>query len=439
MKKTILILFTLFTVSTAFGQNVINLFNKSNDFFYLLDEKKFTDAYALFDDSTKTKISEDNLKTLWTSINTKLGATKSIDAVRSSKEGEYIAITSEGKFENGDQNFILVFNKAEKIVGLWTPPTQTKAVYNLPTYADTTLYKESSIYVKSDKHQLAGILTIPKKAKNYPIVVFVHGSGPSDMDESVGANKPFKDIAIGLAAKGIASIRYVKRTLVYAHEFTNVFTLKEEVLDDAATAIALAKATPGINPKAVYLFGHSLGGMLAPRISVASPGLAGIILAAAPARKLTDIIIDQNKYAFEKLNDTTAKAKEMLNSALKEIEKTRVGALGTAKPDSVLLGLPLKYWIDLNSNDQVATLKKISGTRAYIANGAFDFQVPQTDFELWKAAVGKKSNVTLKLYPQLNHLLSIQTEKGTAAQYQIPNNVSEEFINDIATWIKAGK
>ncbi|UKT62760.1 alpha/beta hydrolase [Pedobacter mucosus] len=437
MKKSILFLVALFFTTTAFSQNVIQLFNSANDFFKLLQEEKFTEAHVYFDANLKTKLTEESLKKLWTDIGTKLGKAESFDAIQSKAQGEFFAVTVEGKFANGDQNFLLGFNKEQKIVGLFLAPAKSAAAYVKPIYADTNLYKEKSVYLTTPGHQLAAIITTPKNIKNFPVVVFVHGSGPSDMDETVGSNKPFKDLAAGFASKGIASIRYVKRTLIYANEFNKPFTVKEEVLDDATAAIALAKTVEGANPKAIYVFGHSLGGMLAPKIATTSAEIAGVVLAAAPARRFTDLIIEQNNYMFNLSKDTTAANKKQLADAILEINKSKISQLGTTvKPDSIILGLPAKYWVDINNYNQVAVAKTLK-QRIYVLQGGNDFQVSKSDFDLWNTAIGKKKNVTVKYYPELNHLLSIQTEKGTTAQYQIPVSVSETLVNDVATWIKA--
>ncbi|MCZ4245525.1 DUF3887 domain-containing protein [Pedobacter punctiformis] len=438
MKKSILFVAALFLfTTTAFSQNVINLFNSANQFFTLMQEGKFPEAHNYFDESVKTKITQEALQKLWTDLNAKLGKADTFDAIQSKVQGEYFTVTVEGKFENGSQNFILGFNKAEKIVGLFLTPAQGAKAYLKPAYADTNLYAEKSVYLNTPGHQLAAIVTTPKNVKNFPVVVFVHGSGPGDMDETVGPNKPFKDIAAGLAAKGIGSVRYVKRTLVYPNDFAKVFTVKEEVLDDATAAIAMAKTVSGADQKNIYLFGHSLGGMLAPRIAALTPDLAGVILAAAPARKLTDIILDQNKYMFELSKDTTEANRKNLADAITQIEKSRITQLGAIKPDSIVLGLPAAYWSDLNNYDQVAAAKKMSKTRIFVVQGGNDFQIGQTDYNLWNEALGKKKNGRLKLYPELNHLFSPQTEKGSTAQYQVAVSVSETLINDIAAWIKA--
>lgn len=434
MKKTILLIALLFVSTVSFSQNVLSLFSKTNQFFIYMAEEKYPDAHKFFDETEQAKITPDNLKQLWANITTNIGKPVTLDAIQSKIQGEYYAVTVEGEFEKDKQNFVVLFNKAEKIIGLFMPPKAS--TYNKPLYADTNLYTEKSVYLQTPGHQLAAVITTPKNVKNFPMVVLVHGSGPSDMDETVGPNKPFKDLATGLASKGIGSVRYVKRTLVYAHEFAKVFTVKEEVTDDAVAAVALAKTVAGANPKSIYVLGHSLGGMLAPRIATLTPDVAGIILAAAPARKLTDIIVEQNKYMFSLAKDSTEAGKKQLETVVAEIEKSKIAKLNDVKADSLIIGLPAAYWIDLNGYDQVAVAKKMTKQRIFVIQGGNDIQVSETDYNLWATGLAKKPNVTFKLYPELNHLLSPQTEKSNGTQYQVPANVSETLINDIATWLK---
>lgn len=433
MKKIILVIALLFVAATSYSQNVINLFSKSDQFFALLEAGKFDTAHQYFDVSEQSKISAENLKELWVSIKNNFGVVTSLDPTQSKIQGEYYVVTVAGKFERNEQDFLLVFNKSEKIVGLFMPPKA--AAYRSPTYADTTLYKEQTTYLNSGTHQLAAIITIPKNVKNFPVVVMVHGSGPADMDGTVGPNKPLKDIAVGLASNGVASVRYVKRTLIYAGDFKGAFTVKEETMDDAIAAIAMAKTVQGADVNNIYLFGHSLGGMLAPRLATLAPTLKGIILAAAPARKLTDIIIDQNKYMYQQTKDTTAASKKILADVITSLEPTKLTKLGTIKADSIIMGLPASYWIDLNTYDQVETAKKIT-KRIMVIQGGNDFQVSQIDYKIWDEALGNKPNVALKFYPTLNHLLSSQIEMGNSQQYQAPANVDLQLINDLANWIK---
>lgn len=438
MKKLFLMFTLLLFTFGAFAQGVVALMNRSGDFFDTLTAGKFEAATTFFDPSLQAQVKAEHLQALWDKLNAQMGKYESAEIIQSKTEGEYFVVVVEGKFEKDTQRFVLAFNQAEKMVGFYLQPKAAATAYTLPAYADTANIKQTEVKIKGTKNDLVGMLTTPKTGSNFPVVILVHGSGPGDMDQSVGAVKPFKDIALGLAAKGIASIRYVKRTLVFPQEYTGAFTVKEEVTNDAVAAINLSKTIPEINKKQIYVFGLSLGSMLAPRIATLAPDIKGIILAAAPARKFTDLIIDQNNYMFGLANDTTQATKERFNKGLAMIETTRLNKLGNFKPDSLILSLPASYWVDLNTYDQVATAKKLS-QRIMIIQGGMDFQVSEADYKIWSTALAKKSNVNLKFYPELNHLLTPQTEKGTADQYKNPANVAETFINDLATWIKAGK
>lgn len=435
--KFLKILFVLLFISHfSFSQNVFSLMNRADQFFETMNQGKFEEAHDFMDESVKSQISIDELKLFWLRLENSLGTYQSVDGAKSSVQGEYFQVMLTCGFSKGSQPFTFVFNKAEKLVGFFIAPKPNEAVYSPASYADTTLYKEQEVKIKFAEGEMAGIFTSPKKLSNFPVVILVHGSGPADMDETVGANKPFKDLAAGLAAQGIASLRYVKRSMIYPNTFNKAFTVKEEVLDDAITAINLAASLPGVNKSQIYLFGHSLGGMLAPRIANLVPSLKGIILAAAPARKFTDLVIEQNEYLYKASGDTTAEGKQQLVESIKEIEKTRLTKLGSIKPDSLILGAPASYWIDLNNYDQVASAKKIKN-RILVIQGEKDFQVSVGDFNIWKSGLAANKNASFKLYPDLNHLFSVQTEKGNGSQYRVPANVDINLIKDISTWIKS--
>src|SRR5205085_1455810 len=67
------------------------------------------------------------------------------------------------------------------------------------------------------------------------------------------------------------------------------FTVKDETIDDALAAVTLLRATPGIEPKKIFVPGHSLGGALVPRIGLADQGsVAGFIVFAGATRPLED-------------------------------------------------------------------------------------------------------------------------------------------------------
>ena len=435
MKSFKLIIALLFITQLTFAQSIISLINRADSFFDTMDKGKFEEAHAFFDESVKDKISPDDLKLFWLRLGNSLGTYESVEGAQNKTQGELYQVTLNCAFTKGSQGFTFIFNKSEKLLGFFVAQTTSEAVYVEPAYADSNLYRQKEVQIKFANGQMAGMLTTPKVGSNFPLVVLVHGSGPSDMDETVGPNKPFRDLAVGLAAKGIASIRYVKRSMIYANEFTKAFTVKEEVLDDALAAIEIARGVSGVNKSKIFLMGHSLGGMLAPRIAALAPDLAGIILAAAPARKLSDIIAEQNKYLYGISGDTTSAMRKQFQETANEIDRSRLLKLGDIKPESIILSAPASYWIDINNYDQLASARKFA-KKILIFQGEKDFQVSVQDFNIWRAALAANKNVSFKLYPDLNHLLSSQKEKGNGLQYRSPANVSLKLIEDIAIWIK---
>ncbi|MBE6610963.1 MAG: alpha/beta fold hydrolase, partial [Ruminococcaceae bacterium] len=130
---------------------------------------------------------------------------------------------------------------------------------------------EKIIVGEGGLYPLNGILTLPDDlTAPVPAVVFVHGSGSSNMDEKIFKLTPFKDLAEGLAAHGIASVRYDKRSFAHAvkmlRDKSRPLTVREETIEDAILAAELLKSDSRIDPSRVFIIGHSMGGMLAPRI-----------------------------------------------------------------------------------------------------------------------------------------------------------------------------
>src|SRR5206468_3319025 len=116
----------------------------------------------------------------------------------------------------------------------------------------------------------------------FPGVVLVHGSGAGDRDETMAPpsapSKPFRDLAWGLAQQGIVVLRYDKRARVQPAWYAGKnFTVYDEAIDDALSALTLLRQQPEVDGRHTYQLGHSLGAMLAPRIGKADGKVAGII------------------------------------------------------------------------------------------------------------------------------------------------------------------
>ncbi|PKM88896.1 MAG: hypothetical protein CVU87_06455 [Firmicutes bacterium HGW-Firmicutes-12] len=182
------------------------------------------------------------------------------------------------------------------------------------------------------------------------MVVLIHGSGPNDRDETIGPNKPFKDLALGLATSGVGVLRYDKRTLVHGQKILSEaegLTVQKETIEDALLAVSLIKGMEKVDPNRIYVLGHSLGGMLVPRIGLQTNDLAGLIIVAGAARPLEDLIIDQMTYLAELDGAISDSEKANIAEAEKLALKVKDPSLDSDTPASELLGIPAAYWLDL--------------------------------------------------------------------------------------------
>lgn len=345
------------------------------------------------------------------------------------------------QFESIKVDVKVALNAKGEVSGLFFLPTSAGSeVAGPPAYANTNAFHERDFTVGSVEWRLPGTLTMPAETggKSSPALVLVHGSGPNDRDQTLGAVKPFRDLAWGLASKGIAVLRYEKRTKEYADRFKGPdqlkITVREETIDDALSAVKQLRETEGIDPKRIFVLGISLGGTLAPRIAQADPHIAGLVIMAGATRPLEDLIVDQTHYLLSLKEEQSPAEQDQLHQL--EAAAARVKQLrpADASSSSNVMGAPVGYWLDLRAHDPVLEAKALKQP-ILILQGGRDYQVTQTDFNQWKQGLGASPRVAFELYPQLNHLFVSGEGKSTPQEYEKPGHVSATVIADIADWI----
>ncbi len=265
-----------------------------------LSQGAFDQVSSSFSPEMLAALPTTKLQDTWTSLLKQTGDFKNITEVIQTHQGEYDIIYVTSTFDKGTIDIKIVFDSSAQVSGLFCVPAGTGKsalhVYTSASYSDPNAFTELEIEINHGEWSLPGTLTLPQGEGPFPALVLVHGSGPNDRDETIGPNKPFRDLAEGLASQGIAVLRYDKRTKVFPEkmaELVNSLTVQEEVIDDTLAAIAYLQNIPEIDQQRIFLLGHSLGGMLAPRIATQAPELAGIIILAGPTRPLEDLILEQ--------------------------------------------------------------------------------------------------------------------------------------------------
>jgi fermentation-respiration switch protein FrsA (DUF1100 family) len=392
-----------------------------------------------FDDVMQKALPDDKRKELWQALIKQVGPFRKRGGTRVEKAGKFDVVLVTCQFEKTALDVRVVFNAEKQVSGLQFRPAQGAYDFKPPSYAWPESYREEKVVVGSGEWALPGTLTLPRGDGPFAAAVLVHGSGPHDRDETIGPNKPFRDLAWGLASQGVAVLRYEKRTHTHATRMVSIkeaLTIKEETIDDALLAVAELRKHKEIDAKHIIVIRHSLGATVAPQIGVRDPAIAGLVLLAGNARPLEDVILDQIGYIKSLNGKLTDKDRDELGELKEQVSRVKDPKLTADTPAKELpLGIPAAYWLALRAYDQTATASRLTRP-IFIVQGERDYQVTMDDFEKWKKALASHRNVTFRSYAKLNHLFMEGEGKAKPAEYDKAGHVSRELINDLAEWIK---
>ena len=281
------------------------------------------------------------------------------------------------------------------------------------------------------------MLTMPAGNGPHPAVVLVPGSGPGSMDLNVGGSTIFRDLAWGLAARGVAVVRFNKRPTQHAAAFKALRrkpSLDEEYIEDASSAAAYLRTVAGVDPKRIFVFGNSMGATLAATIANRN-GLPGAIIMAGSPRSIGDILIEQATYGLSIAKD----AKERTRAEEVIADGKRINAITPeSDPEEIIHGSPVKVWRELAAIQPVEQVRALSarGGRALILHGDRDYLISLADWQAWQP-VATLPGVTMRRFPKLNHIMQEGEGKMTFEEYRWTRPVSGEFIGAVADWIKA--
>lgn len=330
-------------------------------------------------------------------------------------------------YENISLNYNVVFNDDKVIEGLSFADYQEKVTVVMPS-----TIKETTIVAAVNDLGLEGILTTPAEGDSFPCVIFVHGSGATDKDETIFNNKPFRDLAWGLAERGIASYRYDKRNYAYPEQFTEAtITLYDETINDASEIFKMVQNFENIEYDSVYILGHSLGGYAMPLIAQDTEA-NGYIIMAGSTRPLEVLILEQVEYLARLDGDFSEEDQNYLASYQSEIDK--LNNLDVLTDSTYIMGAPKSYWAFLQTYDPIDVAKDMN-EKVLVLQGKRDYQVTLKDYDRWFNAFGTNDNWSFRLYDQLNHLMMPGEGQPSNVEYTSVNYVDTQVIEDIANWI----
>jgi len=441
LSKLIIVLFLSFNFANAIAQKNESLaVQKAVEIIELFKTEQYEKAYTFCDVLMHRRATADRFQVIWEALATANGDLKEVGATRYYFSDTFHVTTTKLKFKNGSVGLRLSFNLDWQISGLYI--VDAEPMYNIPTYANTFGFYEIKIPFGPVGFENEAILTVPIQEKKYPCIIIIGGSGPVDKDLIFGPNRIYKDFAWGLANKGIATVRYDKRTKAYfgkimkEHKNGNYYTIEQEYLDDLNEIVKKVSKKNAVDPNRIYLMGHSQGAGLMPLFLKQNKKVAGAIMAAGNYRSLQDLML----YQFEYLKPIQAKTKQ--DSALFDnlallAQNAKIKNLPNTFPnDSLPAMYPFSYWNYLNKINNIE-LAKSNKKPVLVLQGDRDYQVPIGEYLKWKQALVAKTNYQFTSFQKLNHLFLEGEGKSTPDEYFNRSNVPEYVIDEITKWIKA--
>lgn len=313
---------------------------------------------------------------------------------------------------------------------------QEQFAWDPPSYADEAAFEERTVTLEAPGScELGGTLAIPESEGSVPGVVIGHGSGPVDRDGTFGPNRPYKELAWGLTSRGVAVLRYDKRTHACDIDRSDM-TIDDVVTDDAITALERLRAEDRVAGDSVFFVGHSLSGGLAPRIAQRDGALAGaVMLAPGLARPLVDSILDQQRHLLDVRGVTGEERERAISELEARTEQVRSLDIGD---DEVVFGLGgREYFETLAGYD---ALEAAAGLEIplLLGQGGRDYQITvEDDLPLWQEALSGQSTVEFELYDDLNHLFQQSEGPRTNTEYYQPEVVlAQRVVEDIAAFVE---
>ena len=391
--------------------------------------------YARFTETMQGALPQEAFDALWPQLLDQFGPFKAFyGETQVSVVGGYTVLTQALDMTYTDLLCNLTLDGEGQIAGLYF------TAYDIPepTLAPPEKVIDESVTVGESPWKLPGTLSMPVCDHPVPAVVLVQGSGATNRDEHIYNVRPFRDIARALSQKGIAVLRYDKRTYVHGKEMLTgnnfrTLSVEEEVIQDAIYAGQLLLGDSRIDPNRIYIMGHSLGAMLAPRIVAQSGDLFhGMILACGTDKSFLDVLLRQ---AQEARNITEAQREELLADGQAIYGMTLEEALQNTFNEYYAY----YYWEMLQHPTASEYLKRLQRP-TLIINGGRDIQVIDTEGRVtWEDVLDMDAPWLTCYWTDVNHLMmrpQVSSQaRGTVDEYKVECTVAEDITDLMASFI----
>lgn len=400
----------------------------------MVRDGRFADIEELFAPPLRAVASAETLRVGWESQISRIGPICAVgEPISEPAKAGLVRISVPVTCERGGLTMVISVDDAGKLGGLRLAPPAT-ALWGPPPYAAPRRFTEHEVTVGSGPLAVPGTVTLPRGRGPLPGVVLLT-AGPFDRDLTTGPNRPFKDLAWGLASRGVAVARFDKVNHVHSQVTTEPgFTMVDEYVPHAGAAVRLLQQQPSVDPAQVFVLGHSGGGKAAPRVAAAEASVAGLVILAGDTLPLPQAAVRVARYLAEL--DPGAATAAAVESLTRQAALVEGPDLSPSTPATELLfGWPASYWLDLRGYDPVATAAGLDKP-ILILQGGRDYQVTVADdLTRWQAGLAHRPDVAIRVYDADDHMFFSGSGPSTPADYESPQHLDPAVVADIADWL----
>ena len=341
--------------------------------------------------------------------------------------------------------FVMTFVMLVTLTDMSTARAQSSVQPGVLGNRATEILTTEPITLETPTGSLFGTLALPQSRSPVPVVLIVAGSGPTDRDGNSpllkGANNSLKLLAEGLAAHGIASVRYDKRGVGETGKIMQLEAEKtksvlreqdlsfEAFIDDAVRWGKQLRADRRFSRLAVL--GHSEGSLIG-MVAAQRMGADTFISIAGAGRPVQQIILEQVRSQLPpELLKTTEDILDQL-SAGKTVESVPAELQILFRPSVQ------PYLISWLRYDPAKEIAKLS-IPVLIVQGTTDLQASPEDA---KRLLKGNSAAKLLFIEGMNHVLKTvpNEQKSQVSSYGDPTlPVAADLIGVIVSFAKENR
>jgi dienelactone hydrolase len=401
----------------------------------------FAGVYAMFAAPQQRRLTPEAIDAAWQTHVARHGAVWSMERSGIHSDSGMTQVTVVLRTASTALEAVVSVDRKGRLLNLQVTPMAVP--WQHPDYANPASFDEDEVALGDRPLVVGGTLSMPRGAQApVPAVVLLSGGGPFDRDMTMGNNRIGKDLAWGLASRGIAVLRFDKA----AHTHPNLVTRNpdrtptDDYVTYGAAAVDALRVNPAIDPSRIVLVGHSMGGSYAPRVAAARPEeVSGLVLLAAEAQPMNKAAVRVINYlaSLDPTSTALRDAADAMAALAANVDSPQLSR--RTDPRTLPFGFSGAYWLDVRGYDPIRTATEVAKPML-ILQGGRDYQVTvEDDLALWRAAFGGRPDVAIRVYDADDHLFFPGSGPSTPALYEPRQHVDEAVVANIAKWIGSAK